>query len=110
MNISLLGGIIGCLIGIVCGLAGTYLAVESAIGPRERSFMIRAACVCWGAVTVFLASMVLVPTHWPFFWIPSAFLLAPAIRYWNARQVEIRQWEQAQTAVEADPGRQSSPM
>jgi hypothetical protein len=98
MNLTFTVGIIGSLIGLVAGLAGTYLAIVSSVGPREKSFMVRAALVCWAAVAAVLAARFFVPGPlpvpvWPLLGI---ICLWPALRWWSDRQVEIREAEQAQ--------------
>jgi hypothetical protein len=94
MNTGLAGGLVGPLMGVAGGLIGTYFSIKNTTGPRERTFMIRSAVVCWVGVGVFLAAMFLVPQARPWLWIPYCILLPLGIRYGNRRQMAIRREEE----------------
>lgn len=96
MNLLLLIGLVGCFLGAAGGLAGTYLAITSADGPRERAFMVRAAWLCWAAVGAYLAALFFVPGEWPLIWLACAIALPIGLRQWSRRQREIRLTEQRQ--------------
>lgn len=95
MNFVLIVATIGSLAGLLAGLGGTYLAIVSADGPRERAFMVRGALICWGAVVLVLAARLFLPIEWPVVSILGAIALRPAITWWSERQVEIRHAERA---------------
>lgn len=107
MNLTLTVGIIGSLAGVAAGLAGTYLAIVSADGPKERAFMVRGALVCWAAVVLVLASRLFLPLEWPVISLLGAIALRPAITWWSDRQVEIRHAERARRVRAAAGGRDS---
>jgi hypothetical protein len=96
MNLAIAVGIIGSLTGLAAGLAGTYLAIASSVGPREKSFMVRGAFVCWAAVALVVASRFLFPAPVPILPLLGTLLLFPALRWWSERQVEIRELERAE--------------
>lgn len=100
MNLTFVVGIMGTLAGLIAGWAGTYLAISSATGPKERAFMVRAAGVCWGLVAVVLGLRFLLPGLWP--WVPLAGLIVipVALRKWGDRQATIRA-EERTTAIRA---------
>ena len=95
MNTGLVGGVAGSLLGVVGGLIGTYFSIKNTNGPRERAFMIRSAIVCWLAVSVFLATMFLVPQVRLWLWVPYCTLLPLGIGYGNRKQMAIRRNEQS---------------
>lgn len=99
MNILLFIGAAGCASGVAVGLAGTYLAVAESRGPQERSFMRRAAVVCWVAVAAYFGALFLLEEAWPLVWAGCLVALPLGLRQWSRRQREIRRWEQAQVAV-----------
>jgi hypothetical protein len=93
MNLAITVGIIGSLTGLAAGLAGTYLAVASSVGPREKTFMVRGALVCWVGVGLLVAARFLLPGPVPIMPLLGTLLLFPALRWWSERQVEIREAE-----------------
>ena len=94
MNAGLAGAIVGSLVGVAGGLIGTYFSIKNTNGPRERTFMVRSAIVCWIAVMIFLMAIFLLPQTRRWLWIPYAILLSFGIRYGNRKQMEIRLAEQ----------------
>ena len=54
MDIGLVGGIVGSVLGLFGGIVGTSASIRNTKGPRERSFMIKSATICWMAVLLFL--------------------------------------------------------
>jgi hypothetical protein len=89
-----IGGIAGGSLGVLGGLIGTYCAVRNTNGPRERRFVIRAAQVSWGLLTLFLVGLFLIPSPYGFLlWIPYSFLLVVGIRAMNLGQQRIRDAE-----------------
>ena len=76
MDIGLIGGILGSVLGIAGGAVGTYFSIRNTQGPMERAFMIRASIVVWLALIVFLAALLLLPDPWRLLaWIPYGILL-----------------------------------
>ncbi|MBN1816277.1 MAG: hypothetical protein JW828_02890 [Sedimentisphaerales bacterium] len=89
-----IGGIAGVVIGFAGGIIGTYFGIRNTNGPRERSFMVKAAVVCWVAILGFLALLLALPNPYRWFtWIPYSILLPLGILYGNRRQQAIRQQE-----------------
>ena len=89
-----IGGITGSVLGITGGIIGTYFSIKNTNGPRERSFMVKAAIVCWIAALVFLALLFMLPNPYRWFmWIPYGILLPVGIIFGNRKQQEIRQEE-----------------
>ncbi len=89
-----IGGIVGVLLGLAGGIVGTYFGIRNTNGPRERSFMIKSAVVCWGAILVFLVLVLALPGPYRWFmWLPYSILLPLGIVYGNRRQQAIRQEE-----------------
>lgn len=86
--------LLGCVGGLILGLAGTYLAVQSAQGPRERAFMVWAAVRCWVVVAAYPATVWLAPERWPLVWCVQAVLLGVVVQRWSRRQREVRRQEQ----------------
>ena len=92
-----IGGIIGGLGGLVGGMIGTYCSVKNTSGPRERTFMIKSALVCWAAILIFLALLFVLPNPYRWFmWIPYGILLPIGVTYCNKKQKKIRQEEAEQ--------------
>lgn len=91
MNLGLIGGIAGCVIGMIGGLIGTFASIRNTSGPRERAFTIKASIIGWIAALSFLALLLLLPTPWRFYlWLPYGILLALGIATWNKTQQRIR--------------------
>jgi len=61
-----IGGIAGGVIGLAGGVVGTYFSIKNCSGPRERSFMIKSALVCWLAMSIFLGLLLVLPN--PYRW------------------------------------------
>ena len=101
----------GCAAGFIGGLAGTYLAVQSAHGPRERSFMRRGAVFCWLGVAAYLSAMAAFPTMRPAVVAVTALALPVGLRMWSRRQREVRAWERTTAkpvSDDAGPGNTGS--
>ncbi len=89
-----IGGIAGTVLGLAGGIVGSYFSIRNTSGPAERSFMIRAVTVCWIAILVFLALVIILPSPYRWFmWIPYSILLPVGIIHGNRRQQAIRQQE-----------------
>jgi hypothetical protein len=93
MDTGLVGGVVGSLLGVAGGLAGTYFSIKNTNGPRERAFMIRAAIVCWVMLVALFIVMLLWPRARLWLWIPFFLLLPFGIRHLNKKQAAIRQEE-----------------
>ena len=93
-----MGGIAGGVLGLAGGIVGTYFSIRNTNGPRERSFMIKTAAVCWIGILIFLGLLLALPSscRW-FLWIPYSILLPLGILCGNWRQQAIRQ-EESQNA------------
>lgn len=93
-TIGWIGGIGGSILGFLGGVVGTYFSIRNTRGPRERAFMVKAAVVCWLAVTAFLVAMWLTPMAYRgLLWLPYAVLLPLGIHYGNRRQQQIEREE-----------------
>lgn len=89
-----IGGIAGGILGLAGGVIGTYFSIRNTNGLLERSFMIKAAAVCWSAILIFIGLLLALPNPWRWFmWIPYSILLPAGIIYGNRRQQAIRQKE-----------------
>lgn len=95
MNVMSVLGICGSVAGLIGGLAGTYLAVQSACGPREQSFMRRGAVLCWLGVILYFVAMAVLPGLRPVICAVTALALPVGLRMWSRRQREVRAWERA---------------
>lgn len=97
-----IGGIAGGVIGLAGGVVGTYFSINKTNGPRERSFMIKTAVICWIAILLFIGLLLTLPhTYQRFIWIPYAILLPLGINYTNRKQQAIRQEESQNKELEA---------
>jgi len=97
-----IGGISGGFIGLAGGVVGTYFSIKNTNGPRERSFMIKSAVVCWITILLFLGLLIALPNPYRWYmWIPYSILLPLGIIYGNRRQQAIRQQEAQNKASEA---------
>jgi len=96
MSLAIAVGVLGTLAGLAAGWAGTYLAIASAAGPRERSFMVRGALGCWVAVAVVVTSPIFLPDVWPGVMVVAALVMPWGVRQWNERQEAIREEERGQ--------------
>ncbi len=97
-----IGGIAGGIIGLAGGIVGTYFSIKNTSGPRERSFMIKSASVCWIAILIFFGLLLSLPSPYRWFmWIPYGILLPLCIIYINRRQQAFRQEESQNTANQA---------
>lgn len=97
-----IGGISGGLIGLAGGIVGTYFSIKNTNGPRERSFMIKSAVVCWIAIVIFLSLLLVLPNPYRWFmWIPYSILLPLGILFGNRKQRAIRQEESQDKNAEA---------
>ncbi len=89
-----IGAVVGGIIGLLGGMVGTYFSVMNTHSPRERSFMLKLAVVCWIAIITFLALLLGLPRSYRWFlWIPYSIFLAFGITYGNQKQQQIRQEE-----------------
>jgi len=94
MNPLVPGIALGCALGLLGGVIGTYFSINNTVGPAERQFMVRAAAVTWLVLTAFVAGLLLLPRPYGFLlWIPYSIALPLAIRRCNRRQMEIRKAE-----------------
>ena len=94
MHPGTVGAIVGSVLGLLGGAAGTYFSIKNTRGPRERAFVVKASAITWVAVITFLAGLLLLPSPYRFaLWVPYAFFLAYGIRAWNRAQARIREKE-----------------
>ena len=94
MDADLIGGIVGSVVGILGGLAGTYCSIRNTNGPLEKAFMIKASLICWLAVAILLLLMFMIPKPYNYLlWVPYGVLLPLAIIKSNKIQAEIRRKE-----------------
>lgn len=94
MDAGSLGGVIGTANGILGGLIGAYFGVMNTNGPRERSFIIKTAIICWVCVIAFLAGLLFIPSPYNLIlWIPYPILLLLGIKWCNQSQARTREEE-----------------
>ncbi len=94
MHPGIIGAIIGGVCGIAGGLIGTYFSVKNTSGPQERKFMIQASAITWIGVLLFLVLMFALPSPFRYLlWIPYGIVLFLAIAAGNRIQRRIRQQE-----------------
>lgn len=96
-----IGGITGGIIGLAGGVVGTYFSIKNTNGPRERTFMIKSAVVCWIGIIVFLGLFLGLPNPYRWFMgIPYSIVLPLGIIYGNRTQQKIRQEESQNKTLE----------
>lgn len=89
-----IGAIVGGVIGLAGAIVGTYFSIKNTKGPRERSFVIKAAAVGWIAGLLFLGLLFGLPDPYRWFmWIPYSIVLPLGIIYGNRKLQAIRQDE-----------------
>ena len=94
MHAGYIGAIIGCTIGLIGGLIGTYCSIRNTNGPKERAFMIKASIAVWAGILLFLDLMYFLPNPYRhLLWIPYSVLLPLGIIYGNKIQQKIRREE-----------------
>ena len=105
MHPGLIGGLVGCFLGLVGGVVGTWATIRNTSGPRERAFVVKAAAIGWAAGLVFLALLILLPSPWRFLlWVPYGILLPLGIINGNRIQKRIRKEEaRGSSKVSAGP-------
>jgi len=103
MHPGMIGGIIGGLCGVAGGVFGTYCSIKNTNGPRERAFMVKASVVCWIAIILFLGLMFSLPNpQRNLLWIPYAIFLPIGIVFGNRTQQKIRAEESQNQSSPAD--------
>lgn len=91
MEAGTVGALAGTTLGVLGGVAGTYLSIRNTRAADERAFAVRAAAVAWIASLALLAGLLLIPRPYNhLLWAPYGILLAVGVRHWNRRQAEIR--------------------
>lgn len=91
MNLGLVGGIIGSVVGIAGGAIGTYFSIKNTQGKKERDYMIKASIVCWVAISLFLVLLLFLPKPYNFLmWIPYSIFLPFFITTVNKQLAKIR--------------------
>ena len=101
MNAGYIGAIIGCTIGLVGGLIGTYCSIKNTVGPKERAYMAKASMVVWLGIVLFLGLMFALPNPYRYFlWIPYSVLLPLVIICGNKKQQSIRREELEKRGVQ----------
>jgi hypothetical protein len=94
MHAGYIGAIIGCTIGLIGSLIGTYCSIRNTSGPKERAFMVKASVMVWVGIILFLGLMFALPNPYRYFlWIPYSVLLPLGIICGNKKQQRIRQEE-----------------
>ena len=88
---GIIGGIIGSIIGLIGGIIGTYFSIKNTNGPKEKAFMIKISILGWIGIIVFLALMLLLPSHYRFcLLVPYGIILPIVIIKGNKTQAKIR--------------------
>jgi serine/threonine protein kinase len=104
LKTGLIGGIVGSICGIAGGLIGMYFSIKNTKGPRERSFMVKASVVCWIFVSGFVLVVCLAPhSYKPWLFAVYSPVLLGGILFCNKRLGQIRQ-EESNTSDNA-PGK-----
>jgi len=94
MDIGLIGGIIGGVIGFGGGVVGTYFSITNTKGPLERAFMVKASAFVWVAIMVFILLLLILPKPYSYLmWIPYGIFLPWGIAKINKKVSEVRQRE-----------------
>jgi len=94
MHASYIGAIIGCTIGLIGGIIGTYCSIRNTNGPKERAFMVKASVMVWVGIVLFLGLMFALPNPYRYFmWIPYSVLLPLGVICGNKMHQKIRQEE-----------------
>ena len=98
MSISIIVTILGMLIGIGGGVAGTYVSIRNTKSAAARRFMIRCAVYVWLALLIFVCALMLIPKPYNFLtWIPFALAMPLSIRYINARLMLLQRGDSLST-------------
>jgi hypothetical protein len=85
------GAIVGSLVGLAGGIAGTAASIYRARPGAERRYVVRWSAYFWAGVTAFLALLFLLPFPYGFLlWVPYPFLLVWSIRRANAGFARLR--------------------
>lgn len=96
MNAGLIGGIIGSICGFLGAVIGTYFSIKNTQGLRERRLMIKASVICWLGVSAFLVLLFVIPAPYKWMiWIPYCPLLVWGITVSNKMQRKIREEERS---------------
>ncbi len=96
MELGVMIGILGSLLGLAGGALGTYVSIKSTKGPLEKMFMLRASVIAWILLGSFLALLLVTPSPYRFFlWIPYIPALVLMIQSFNRQQIQIRSLEQS---------------
>lgn len=94
MNVGLIGGILGCIIGIAGGAVGTYFSIKNTNGPKERAFIVKASVVFWTFGIIFVTLLLRLPSPYKWFlWLPYGIFLPISIRFMNKRLCQIKREE-----------------
>ena len=95
MPINIILIILGCLIGLIGGVIGTYFSIKNSTSSRGRSFVIKYAIGIWTVLIVFLVLLLFLPSPYNvMLWIPYGVLLPMIILYGNMKQEKIRKEEE----------------
>ena len=106
MDTSLLGAIVGGVVGILGGVIGTYFSIKNTRGQLEQDVMIKCCGICWIAITLFLGLMFALPsTFRHFLWIPYAILFPIGLNLMNRKVSSSREIEDAEQARASDGGK-----
>jgi hypothetical protein len=60
----MIGGIVGCVLGVTGGVLGTYVGIRSASDPGARTFAIRVMASYWLWLAAVAAWAILMPLPW----------------------------------------------
>lgn len=98
---GIVGGIVGCAVGLVGSLCGTWFSIRNTRGPHERSFIIKASVVGWVLLAAFLAGLLALPSpQRSLLWIPYAIVLPLGISFINRKQAELRRCDRCDSGAE----------
>ena len=100
MSAGIVGGLVGCTLGVLVGILGTFFCIRNANGAAARVTMIKWALIIWGGLSAFAGLLIVTPREhcW------SIWLLYAAFTYWA---VHTMNREQA-TAARSEPSEVAS--
>jgi hypothetical protein len=96
MNIGVIGGIAGSILGLAGGVAGAYRAYRRAKGPRERRFVVWASTALLGCVALYLTALFLAPKVRAAVFMAYAVVLSITIISMNRRHGIIQREEHSE--------------
>jgi hypothetical protein len=87
MSAGIVGGLVGCTLGVLVGILGTFFCIRNANGAEARVTMIKWALIIWGGLSAFAGLLIVTPKEhcW------SIWLLYAAFTYWAVHAMNREQ-------------------